>query len=360
MINILFSSLNAAEFLGAEGVVEVEARPQEATAEDGLHLHVVLEAPAFAWLIFRDVLQEVGVENDARLVEELSLLLGLSVTEVLIVGQVERLRSVKALERLVAAADAAAALLRRLAANLMLRGHLEGAYRFADEFADGRNLAVVLNGIYYVVDAVDLVKVLRLNLDLFGLGDVAISLSGRAISFFSVLLFCLFSRFVALDLGSKVLVRLTDDEVFIVVDQSGVLVVKIRHTEEVEVIGEAPEEFLLRELKVSLVHEAHGNIIVGLQSYWRLPIVLLTGDFAPEHELIETLLFCMQRVQSHFELHPGQGYSVSYLLLVEVEVDAAVIQVRQLVIKVKYFHLNSNYNLKLFSVYYIMKNISAR
>ena len=63
----------------------------------------MLEAPAFAWLIFRDVLEEVGVESDSRLVEELSLLLGLSVTEVLIVGQVECLRIVKALERLVAA-----------------------------------------------------------------------------------------------------------------------------------------------------------------------------------------------------------------------------------------------------------------
>lgn len=129
-------------------MVKVEARPQEAAAEDSLHLHVVLEAPAFAWLIFRDAFEEVRVESDARLVEELLLLFGLSVTEVLIVSQFERVREVKASERLVAA-------------NLVLRGHFESA--------DGRNLAVVLNRMYYVVDAVDLKKVLRLNLDLFGL-----------------------------------------------------------------------------------------------------------------------------------------------------------------------------------------------
>ena len=51
------------------------------------------------------------------------------------------------------------------------------------------------------------------------------------------------------------------------------LVVKIRHALEIEVIGEAPEEFLLRELKLPLIHEAHGDVIVGLQSYWRLCIV---------------------------------------------------------------------------------------
>ena len=51
-------SESASELLGAELMVEIEARPQQAATQYRLHLHVVLEAPAFAWLICRDALQE--------------------------------------------------------------------------------------------------------------------------------------------------------------------------------------------------------------------------------------------------------------------------------------------------------------
>jgi hypothetical protein len=40
-------------------MVEIETRPQQAATQHRLHLHVVLEAPAFAWLIRRDALHEV-------------------------------------------------------------------------------------------------------------------------------------------------------------------------------------------------------------------------------------------------------------------------------------------------------------
>ena len=158
-------------------------------------------------------------------------------------------------------------------AHLMLRSHFEGT--------NGRNLAVVLNSLYNVVDAVDLHKVFRFDLNLFRLRFIAV----HGLLIISFLLtsggFRLIS-IVALGLGRQVFVRYTFNEILRTVDEGGMLVVQIRHALEGEVIREAPVEFLLRELEHSLVDDTHGNVVIGFQSYWRLPSVSLTGDLAPK------------------------------------------------------------------------------
>ena len=83
------------------------------------------------------------------------------------------------------------------------------------------------------------------------------------------------------------------------------LVVQVGHSQEIEVVRQAPVEALLRELEHALVNEAHGDVVIILQSYWRLPCVSLTGDFSPEKQFVEIFLICMQSVQRHLQLHPG-------------------------------------------------------
>lgn len=238
------SYVDAAEFVAVNLVVEVEAGPEEAAAECDLVKDRHLEVPAALGLILRQVLEEAVIEGDTRSLKLLSLGLIENVTEVAVLSQLERILRLKTTERFVAA-------------HLVLRRHLVGA--------DGSHLAVVLDSVNHVVDAVNLSEGLDGHLNLLLFADVTLELS----TIFLILIFSdwlrLFrSLFAFLELD--VLGGLAEEVIVSEVNEVAVLVVQVRHGLERIVTGEAPEELLDGELKLILEDETAGNVVVSLDT----------------------------------------------------------------------------------------------
>jgi hypothetical protein len=140
----------------------------------------------------------------------------------------------------------------------VLRSHLVGT--------DGSELAVVLDRVNDIVDAVNLAESLDGHLNLLLFTDITLELSiftfrlffnGR-LRFFGSLL-----TFLQLD----VLGGLAKEVIVSEIDEIAVLVVQVRHGLERVVAGEAPEELLDRELELVLEDEAAGDIVVSLDTY---------------------------------------------------------------------------------------------
>ena len=202
-----------------EGVVEVEARPEQVAAEDCLFGHVVLEAPAPIWLVLLNALKEEWIEWCTWQVELFFLLWNQHVAEVQIAGYLQGVVSTQSLEGFIAS-------------DLVRCSHLVCAH--------GSYLAISLDCMDYVVNSIDLCQLLWRYFHFLWLANVASCLgllrAGLTACFASGASLAAAVTALLAFFDNQLPIRGTEEEARIAVNELFVLVVQAWHLLEGVVI----------------------------------------------------------------------------------------------------------------------------
>ena len=251
------------------------------------------------WSVCGDVIEEVWLEDHIILLKSLLLFLALNVAEVRIAAELEGCLQRETSEGLVAS-------------DLMGCRQLEGTRR--------NHLAVVLNSADEIVDTIDLLKVNRDD----QCGGVLLLTGSERVYLLDDLLGCLFrclSRFFWLDLLVNE-ARVAGQHCLDLIVNALVLIIKSRERLEHEVSRQSIVEALLSELVAAGEDEAHGNVIVSVQS----------SELAPEEQLLKVSLLrsIQQLLKRQLKLKSTIGFrSSGHLPFLRVEADTVVLEVAE-------------------------------